>query len=239
MTLSARVCFVVPAHGRLELARIILTRLAAVAAELDAGVAVVACDGNLELARELGFHTIRRDNRLLGRRFNDGIEWAAAHADHVIPLGSDDLITPRLVEAMLEQAGHPTTVVATRSMAAVAPTGELAPLRIRYDGGAGPRLYPTSALRTVGCRPADETRSRAIDTSITRRLKQTCALRWAYVDSDPLELVDFKTAGENLNVYERLVPYADGLLRRGEPAWAALARVHPPAVISELRALYP
>jgi hypothetical protein len=56
--------FVVPAHGRLELAEVCLRTLRwtcdeLTAAGIDSSAIVVACDENLAVARELGFAKIR------------------------------------------------------------------------------------------------------------------------------------------------------------------------------------
>ncbi len=236
-----RVCFVVPAHGRLPLTRICLARLAEVCGELDSTAVVIACDGNLKIARDHGLHTVVRDNRLLGRRFNDGFAFAAGRADYVMPLGSDDLITASLVRQMIaahQKAGaSPELLVCTKMMSAIAPTGlELAWLRVPYEGGAGPRLFPSELLGRVNGRPVEETRTRGIDTSALRRLKAIASVRFVDVDSEALELVDIKTEGANLNTYEMLLPYA--IARHTNP-WELLKTVHPAATIDAVRALYP
>ena len=73
--------FVMPAHGRLELARICLRQLRRTIDSLDdngirASAVVVACDENLDTARELGFGWVERDNQFVSRRFNDGVQFA-------------------------------------------------------------------------------------------------------------------------------------------------------------------
>jgi hypothetical protein len=73
--------FVVPAHGRAELARICLTQLRRTCDALEregirATAVVVADDANLTTARRLGFGTIKRDNSFLSAKFNDGIQAA-------------------------------------------------------------------------------------------------------------------------------------------------------------------
>jgi GT2 family glycosyltransferase len=233
----ASLCFVVPAHGRAKLAKICLTRLAEICEELAAKVVVVACDENADTAQQLGFRLIRRDNTFLGRRFNDGFEFAAKHADYVMPLGSDDLITRGYVRAMLAaHTGDESTIACARLMSAVAPNGsELARLRVPYEGGAGPRLFPSALLARVSGRPADEQAQRAIDGSIRRNLEVHGPLRFAYADTDALDLIDLKTEGENLNTFEMLLPYATA---RHDDPWEQIATVHPDATVDALRALY-
>jgi hypothetical protein len=79
--LNPSLCFVVPAHGRLELAAICLRQLrrtcdALVEHGISATAVVVGDDGNLETAESLDFGAVRRDNEFLSAKFNDGIQAA-------------------------------------------------------------------------------------------------------------------------------------------------------------------
>ena len=99
--------FVVPAHGRFDLATVCLRQLrrtcdALLDAGIEASAVVVGDDPSLQTATELGFGTVRRDNRFLSRKFNDGIQLALDErfnprpADYVVPFGSDDWVDWRL-----------------------------------------------------------------------------------------------------------------------------------------------
>lgn len=69
--------------------------LALQAAGIDAQQVVVADDENVDIARGKGFHVVEQNNDWLGRRFNDGIEYAARNgADWIVPIGSDSWIDP-------------------------------------------------------------------------------------------------------------------------------------------------
>ena len=71
--------FVVPAHGRLRADPDLPAAAAANlrrARRIEATAVVVACDENLDTARELGFATVQRDNQFLARRYNDGLQLA-------------------------------------------------------------------------------------------------------------------------------------------------------------------
>lgn len=57
----------------------------------------------------------------------------------------------------------------------------------------------------------------------------------APVENDPLELVDIKTDGANLNTYEMLLPYSESIR---EDVWEQLRTVHPAAVVDALESLY-
>src|SRR3954449_8391328 len=95
--------FVVPVHGRLPLASICLRQLSRTCDTLNtegvhASAVVVASQHDLAQLPEFGFGHVIRDNKYLGRKFNDGIQLAAdpsynPHpADYVVPCGSDDWV---------------------------------------------------------------------------------------------------------------------------------------------------
>src|SRR5688572_14547654 len=96
--------FIVPAHGRTELARICLRQLWRCCHDLiengvDATAVVVADDENLDTARDLGFGWVRHDNQYTSQKFNEGIYLACNNprpADYVVPCGSDDWVDYRL-----------------------------------------------------------------------------------------------------------------------------------------------
>jgi hypothetical protein len=140
--------FVVPARGRLQLARICLSQLRRTcdALELEgvrASAVVVADDENLDTARELGFAIVERDNRFTSRKFNDGIQLACDPqfnpypVDYVVPLGSDDWVDWRLFHNL----PAPNTMVGFQRMSFVREDGrELTVRHIRRL--RHPHLHP-------------------------------------------------------------------------------------------------
>jgi glycosyltransferase involved in cell wall biosynthesis len=236
------VAFVVPAHGRVELARVCLRQLARTLAVLvrdgvDAFAVIVGDDENLNTARDLRLETVTAANQPLGRKWNDAYEHACRQgADYVVALGSDDWIDPNLIKAQLDADGE---IRCCRLSANVNETGtRLVPLCVRYDGGDGVRMIPTRLLEPLGYRPAEEDRPRAIDTSILRRLTQHLGREphLTYRDLHPLQIVEFKSPTTQLNSYTACLDHAAG----GE--WVnplpALADHYPADAISELRAFY-
>ena len=176
--------FVVPAHGRIELARICLRQLrrtcdALVEHGIEASAVVIACDENLDTAAELGFGTVRRDNRFLARKYNDGLQLALdpsvnpRPADYAVPMGSDDWLDYRI----LLRPPPRDAVLAFRRVAFVDESGsELTETELRYEGGVGIRVYPRRLLEP----PATGRRTRiasgpAIRASSTTRSGTTAA----------------------------------------------------------------
>ena len=172
---------------------------------------MIADDENLDTAAELGFATVRRDNRFLARKYNDGIQLACdpsfnpRPADYAVPMGSDDWIDYRILLRLPPR----DAVLGFRRVAFVSEGGrELTETELRYEGGVGIRVYPRQLLEPSGYRPADEDRKRACDTSIlynTRRALPPTGherdLRVLYGDQHARQIVDWKTHGLQLNAY--------------------------------------
>lgn len=204
--------FVVPAHGRLELSRICLRQLrrtcdALADRDIEATAVVIACDENLDTARELGFATVERDNHWLSRRFNDGIQLALDRdfnprpAQFVVPCGSDDWVSPDIFTRFPTNS----TVIGFQNISFVREDGrELTTRHINYTGGCGIRIYPRHMLEPLGFRPADEDRVRACDTSILTNVGHLSnrVVRVVHQETDPHMIVDWKTAGENVTPYQ-------------------------------------
>lgn len=234
--------FIVPAHGRHAVAEVCLRQLRRTCDVLSehgtlATAVIIADDENLEIAQDLDFHTVTRDNAQLGRKINDGYFVAGndLKADYMVPLGSDDWIDPRWI--LLPQNGE--TVATHLSTVVNEDCTRLAYLDITF--GDGVRVYSRRTLEKVGFRPAEEHRSRAIDAS-THRGTDAPSIVWH--DTHPLAIVDFKTR-ENLNSYHGCAStygskYRQRFQQESEHAdvWERLAAVYPTEAISEMRALH-
>lgn len=204
--------FVVPARGRIELARICLEQLRrtcdALSAEgIDASAVVIADDENLDTARDLEFAWLRRGNRPLSRKFNDGIELALTNprpADYVVPCGSDDWVDWRL----LVDLPPVHVMVGFQKMTFVSEDGGEGVVRwINYEGGTGIRIYSREIMSHLGFRPADEDRAAACDTSILFNLRRACRFEIEHRDLDGRQLVDWKSTGNNLNSSQSVARY--------------------------------
>jgi hypothetical protein len=234
--------FVVPAYRRFELTRVCLTQLTRTCRELDAydiraTAVVIADDQNLDVAAMLGFATVRRENKPLGRKFNDGIELACGHlgADYVVPIGTDNWVDAALIARLPEQ----DTIAAHRLCTLVHESGEKAgALNVAYDGGDGVRTWPRELLEPLRFRPAAEDRERAIDTSIRERMKLNGAKpAYVYHDLHPLQIVSFQSEDVQLNGYDELRSvFANGPERIDH--WEALSEVYPEQAIEDVREVF-
>lgn len=248
--MNPSLAFVVPVHGRLELAAICLRQLRRTCDELIAcGIdarAVVISDAHTIRYRikplELGFATVERDNAFTSRRFNDGIQLACdprfsdAPGDYVVPCGSDDWVDHRL---FLGPLPGPNTMQGFQWMSFVRENGsEICTTHLAYEGGAGIRIIPRELVEPLGYRPADEDRQRGCDTSILTNLRrhhgESMSVR--HYDTSPYWIVDWKTHGTQLNPYEQVTALRRSEVR-GNP-FEELVGFYPDEALEEMEQLY-
>ena len=226
------VWFVTPAWQRyavsalcFEQRRWVIDRLAE--SGIEANCVVVADDENLDLARSFGFVTVERDNEWLGRRFNDGIEYAARQgAEWIVPIGSDSWIAPAYLDPLPDPE---LTRTATRY--ALASRIALAELLVGGNG-VGPYMIHRKRLPRSK-RPADDHLSRGIDGSTLAGLK---GLEWEVRDVHPLQYVALRSNDPQLNPYKHLVRRFGVREHRGG-RWERLAKVYPPDLVERTRLL--
>lgn len=229
-----RLYFVTPAFRRFELTEVCFAQWQLVAAALaghgvELRVVVIADDENLDIARAAGFDTLERDNDWLGRRFNDGIEYAGRHgADWIAPIGSDSWISPDYLWPLpgirtSRRSHNLATVTLTR----------LAELYVT-NVGAGPYIYHRSLLRPAGFRPARDHISKGVDISTMEgiELGRDRPIRWEYRDVDRLQHVSFRGT-PHLTKYSRLWA-AFGVKEFYRP-WEMLAERYPADLVERAR----
>ena len=224
--------FITPAFQRYALAEVCFDQWKQVSAALaqhdvELRVVVVSDDENLDLARAAGFDTVERDNEWLGRRFNDGIEYACQNgADWVAPVGSDSWINPEyllpLPEAHESRRGRLLTVVRLDRLAELYVT----------NIGVGPYLYHRSQLEHCGFRPSENRISRGCDTSTWLGVADGHDIRWDERNVDQYQHVSFR-GKPHLTKYSRLWA-SYGVRERYDP-WAALLEHFPGGLVERAR----
>lgn len=226
-----RLYFVTPAWRRFALSAVCFEQRRQVIAELagegiEAHCVVIANDENLELARAAGFETVEQDNDWLGRRFNDGIEYAGAHgADWVVPVGSDswvqaDYFAPLPTEGTVRTSTFLCTVTADR----------MAHLEIKPNHGGGPYTLPRALLERSGFRPAKDLINRNIDRSTVNGLAGEVV--WELRDLNRFQHVSFR-GNPHLTTYAKLWYYW-GVEEHRDP-WQQLTEHYPPALVEAAR----
>lgn len=236
--------FVVPAHGRAELARVCLRQLRrtcdALSVEgIEATAVVIADDENLSTAEELGFGTVERGNQFVSDKYNDGIQLACdpelnpRPADFVVPCGSDDWVDYRI----LTELPPPDTMYAFQRLSFVRPDGlEMVQRFVNVRGGCGIRIYPREIMGLLNYRPADPDRYRACDTSIITNLSKAGGFQVVHRDIDPRQIVDWKSDNLQLNPYESLTFHRT--FSNPQDPFTALADMYPAEALAEMASHY-
>jgi hypothetical protein len=228
--------FVTPAWQRYEMTAICLEQRQRVIAELashgmEARQVVIADDENLDIARSLDCDTVERDNEMVGRKFNDGMEYAGKHgAEWIVPIGSDSWIDPGYFL-------NPTRPRHTRTSEAYCSVtrDSLAELWVspqRLAHSAGPYVFHRSLLEPAGFRPSAED-SRMVDTSTISGIERHTPVRWRPFTLHPFQYVGFRVA-------PMMTAHASLVRRWGraehEP-WSTLARFYPTDLVDRARAV--
>jgi hypothetical protein len=228
----ASLWFVTPAWRRFALSAVCFEQRRQVIAELatqgvEAHCVVVADDENLDLARAAGFETVEQNNDWLGRRFNDGFQYAGEHgADWIVPVGSDSWVEAAYF-LPLPTAGHTRT---SRYLATVT-HDRLAHLEIKPNHGGGPYVLPRALFERSGFRPGKDLIGRNIDRSIVDGLSEPP--RWELHDLHRLQHVSFR-GDPHLTRYEKLWYYW-GVQEDRDP-WDQLVEHYPVDLVARAQA---
>jgi hypothetical protein len=223
--------FVTPAFGRYDLSAVCFAQRRDVIDTLaEHGVSmrcvVVADDGNLDLARDQGFDVVVQDNEWLGRKFNDGIEYACRNgASRIVPIGSDSWIDPAYFLPL-----PPRIITRTSGFYSVVTSDRLGELEIRDVKGVGPYVIDRRALAWSHFRPARDDIKRGVDRSTIKGIRRQ--LRWQRYDLHPFQYIGFRGI-------PYLTPYAGlmeawGVLEHPDP-WTILARHYPLDLVERAR----
>lgn len=210
------ICFVMPAWRRYALSEITFTQRKMMCLDLatkgiKADVVVIADDENLEIAKELRFHTIERDNEYLGRKFNDGHEFAMKSGyDFSIPVGSDmfidaDLFT-RLNDSFTKSKYY--TVVTSRGHKMATMCLEWGILQ----------AIPTRMLKDLDGRPCLDEIAKGCDTHTRNRIRQhnKPELNIEIMKSHQYECISFQSITQ-ITRFEKLCELPDVKVIMGDP----------------------
>jgi glycosyltransferase involved in cell wall biosynthesis len=230
---QASIWFITPAWQRYELTAVCLEQrrrvIEALAGQgIEGRCVVIADDENLDIARGLGFDVVERDNDGLGRKVNDGYEYAAGQgATWLVFIGSDSWIDPAYL-APLPTDGA-AIVRSSPAYCAVTPD-RLALLRVTHPTNpAGPHLFHRDLLARAAFRPVADDLMRHIDSRTNRALSP---FRWSFRDVHPLQYIGFR-APPMITRYDALWNRW-GIAEYPDP-WALLAEHYPADLVAAAR----
>lgn len=228
------VWFVTPAYQRYELSAICFEQRVWAIEQLakhgiSAQCVVVADDDNLRLASDLGFATVNRNNDWLGKKFNDGYEYAARNgAKWVFPVGSDSWVDPQWIVDNL----HEDAITASRFYSLVRRDGlERAHFFLPIRSGVQ-YIVPVELFKHRGYRPVRETIARGCDTSFYNTLYP---VRVYYHEHHALETLAFQSWPQ-ITDYKRL--YARWGTEKTTDPFGDLRLYYPVASVDKIESFY-
>lgn len=228
----ARLWFVTPAWRRFALSAVCFEQRRRTIAELaesgiEAHCVVIADDENLELARAAGFDVVERDNEYLGRKFNDGYQYAAEHgADWIVPVGSDSWVQARYFDPLPDNGA-----IRTSHYLLTVARDRMAHLEIKPNHGGGPYVMRRALFESSGYRPAKDFICRGTDRSMIDGLG--VPVTWETRDVSRFQHVSFR--GEpHVTDYQRLW-FHWGVQEEYDP-WDQLAAHYDPQLVAAAKA---
>lgn len=236
------ICVLSAAWRRFDVTRLALAQRQRLCEELAArGIKahslVVADDENLEIAAEYGCETVEAPNMPLGAKCNTGLRHAAAQADYVVWIGSDDWIHPDVFDPLLQEQNPDRLPIHVGSTVAVVDLtrGRLQHIRTQSDFGAPPWILDSRLLHTTKHdRPIKPWLKRGLDGALVRGIRlNRRPFEFVWHDPHDFRCVDFKT---DLN----LTPFAGVAKHLGygpeQDAWEPLEQWYPPDLVEQARA---
>lgn len=223
--------FVTPAWKRYELTAVCLEQRSRsidylASYGIDAHCVVVADDENLDIARGFGFDTVEQNNNGLGRKWNDGTEYAAKQgAEWIVPIGSDSWLDPDYLRDLPRRR-----FTRTSGLYAVVTADKLAKCNVTNPRlSAGPYVFHRSLLEASGFRPTDDDNSTNTDHSTLSGIGRE-RIKWEHKDIHPLQYVGFR--GEpHMTSYASLVRMW-GVSEHDDP-WDQLKAHYPKDLVTK------
>jgi hypothetical protein len=219
--------FVTPAYRRYELSEVCFEQRKRVIDHLnsqgiEAHCVVIADDENIDIALSAGFEIVEQNNEWLGRRFNDGIEYAARNgATWIVPIGSDSWIDPAYLLPLPAQSR-------TSGNYAVVTGDRMGVLEVGERNPAGPHMIHRSTL-PESLRPARDELNRYVDSSTLAGLQ---GVEWESRKVHPLQYIGFR-GQPHLTPYDRL--WRAWGVRESTDPWTELAAVYPTDLVDRAR----
>ena len=153
---------------------------------------VIADDKNLQIAGYFDFDVLVMKNGELGRRVNTGFKYAAAAgADYVCFVGSDDWMHIDMFQPLLDSGDRRNTVFSGTEITLVdTPRRVMTTVKSTASYGVIPWLIPTRALEACHFEPIRPYWNRGLDHALYWELRNE---NWRFHDPHPYVRVDFKS----------------------------------------------
>tara|TARA_Y100000310_G_C20628940_1_gene787526 strand:+ start:676 stop:1440 length:765 start_codon:yes stop_codon:yes gene_type:complete len=211
--------------------------------KIKISIVVIADDENLNIAKKYGFHTVVQNNKYLGKKFNDGYEYAFKNgADAVIPSGSDSWIHPNFfLTSKCNTWKDKGYVLVSTQRALINESGEKFAIARDDVKGRGYNkgvlwVYPRSIMKKCKFRPCVDTAKSSCDRHTIEGITKASG-KITFIEHNHMfqQTVGFK------NKHVQLWPYSvakKGILRELSDPWGRLESKYPKGLVNNAKSFY-
>jgi len=210
---------------------------------LNLNIVAVGEGPNLKIAKKYRFHTVNRDNKFLGRKFNDGYEYAFRHgANLAIPIGSDSWVHPDIFIHTSKVWRDNGSIFYSTKHAMISETGLTlglitSPPRNNEYNKCALLFYPRSLMAACNFRPCNEKQKKSCDRStienILRRRKDAKFVKNA--DVNDLQYLAFKNKEVQIWKYK---DYKAQFRKQHANPWQIIQKHYPGELTKYARSYY-
>lgn len=207
MPKKPQVFIVTPAWNRYDVSKIVFSNFYEIKnilkPKMDLRVVVIADDLNLKIAKKFGFDTVATKNDFLGRKFNDGYEFAFKNgADIAIPVGSDSLITHEIISSSVSLSGENNIVFSSMHSVIREDGKSIGAIKTASSSGNMNKgalwLYRRDMMKKAGLRPCADNIGSGCDRSTISGLLKKSKAKFVLNDIDFYQHVGIKS--KNLQI---------------------------------------
>lgn len=238
---------VVPAWKRYHISEIVFSELkwlkSQVSKKINLEVVVIADDKNLDLAKKSKFKIVKSSNNFLGKKFNDGYEYAFKHgADVVLPSGSDSFVHPSIFKGKeLINWRKQRTIYYSTMHAMINERGtRLGVVQIpnkkgMYNKGAL-WFYPRALMASCKFRPCAENINKSCDRStITNLTKKNKVIEFKNINYNKLQYLALKNSKIQIWGYNL---YKDKFIQEFNNPYVQIEKYYSKELSNRVRGLY-
>lgn len=236
---------IVPAWKRYEISKLVFPELRwlkkRLSKECNIEVLVVSDDKNIDIASSNGLKYIRSSNDFLGKKFNDGYEYAFNHgADAVIPSGSDSWVHPDAFKNIVKTWYNDNTIWYSTKHAMVSEDGSKLgiakiPTSVDYNKGAL-WFYPRKLMKMAKFRPCNEKQKSSCDRSTINGLKKSNKVI-CFKENDIIDLQYLAFKNNKVQIWSYSDYNKKFIIQINEP-WDEICKFYPKRYVNSVIKYY-
>jgi|15BtaG_2_1085339.scaffolds.fasta_scaffold02120_4 hypothetical protein len=244
MSNEPRVFIVTPAWKRYDVSKIVFSNFFNIKKilknKMDLQVVVIANDLNLKIAKSFGFSAVRSNNDFLGKKFNDGYEFAFKNgAEIAIPVGSDSLITSDIIGSSVNMSREDNIVFSSMHSVIREDGKSIGAIKTASSSGNMNKgalwLYRRGMMKKRGFRPCADNIGSGCDRSTIAGLLKKSKISFVLNDINFYQHVGIKSKNLQICKYS---DYKSQFVTQKSNLYDILEKSFSKEIVAEVRAYY-